>query len=645
MMPWVTTAAAANGLGLLDWAILGGYLLICLAIGWWSMRQIRDAGAYLLARRKLGKVMSLAATFAGGVNANDPVSVTSKVYVDGVSGVWTALNFLLLAPWFWMRDPVGRRVRLVTSIDVLELRYGPALAWTAIVVGMFAAVANLGLGIKAAAQVATGVSGGNEVMAVISITGDPATDAKIIASAIVVVPTLIYTVMGGIIAACATDVFMSLLIIVLSFVVIPFAWVTVGGLEAMRAGLPKGHLNILSTDADFTVWGILWFIIGWTFALVPAPSAARDEMTARIGSTGILIKRFCTLGWGAIGLFGVVLYAQQNGHTTEFGDTVFARISVDLLPMGLRGLMVAAIMAAAMSTISSMALSFSGMVLHNLYRPLLMPKAHAAHYLLVARILTVVILLTGGMLAVVNTDDVFTFFSNMALVGSLMGMCTLAAYMWRRVTAAGAIASVLIMAPPVVIAFGGGKLNVPWDWTWDWFRVVWIKWLEFHEWGYAAAGIESVRLVRTAEGLISGSPLAIRFPAQLIPGLIALVSVSLLTRQHNPRHVREFYARLDTPVGEEHRLVEAGIEVDMLRELGSDADVTTHDPSKRLLMLDLLYLPWLLARGEARLSDYKMDFIGIAVLGAFVAAFMAGMLWLVSLLRPVAMVGTAWMGG
>jgi Na+/proline symporter len=630
--------STAARLAALDWAILAAYLVTCIGIGWWAMRKVTDAGGYLLARRQLGKVMSLAATFSGGVNASDPVTVSSKVYTQGVSGIWVALNFLLLTPWFWMRDAVGRRLRLVTATDVMELRFGQTTKWVFLATTVILSVVGLGLGIKTAAMVTVGVAGGAGNLALFNITGNVERDVMILATGLVVIPTMIYTIMGGILAACATDVFMSVLIIVLSFAVIPFAWHAVGGLEALRQGLPAGHIELISATAvnDFTIWGIIWFMIFWVIGLTPTPSAARDEMTARIGSLGLLFKRFCTLGWAVLGLIGVLLYANVHGLSATAGDQVFARMSVELLPNGLRGVMVAAILAAAMSTIASMALFFAGNILNNVWRPLIAPTASPAHYLLMARVLTAVVLLAAWLVAVQSQTDIFTFYTHLASLGAILGLATLAAYLWRRVTAAGALASAAVMLPPVAATIFGGNLSEAWGPGWDWARPLWVGWLECVQAGYHACGVDTVRLITNADGVISSAPLAIRFPAQLLPGLAALIGVSLLTRQHNDRHVHEFYARLDTPVGEEQRLVDQGIQVDLLQGLGSDAEVTTRDPSRRLLFLDLLYLPWLLARGEARWSDYRVDLWGILGTSLFVAVFISGLLWLVGWLRPVA---------
>lgn len=129
------------------------------------------------------------------------------------------------------------------------------------------------------------------------------------------------------------------------------------------------------------------------------------------------------------------------------------------------------------------------------------------------------------------------------------------------------------------------------------------------------------------EGLLTRLPVQIKYPMYLIPTLVTLVVVSLLTRQHNDRAVAEFYCRLDTPVGEEHKIKEAGFEVDQLEHLDH------HDPEikpkhqrtsspQRLLLPDLLRLPGLLKTGDARLSDYIWDLAGTGVSILFVISFL-----------------------
>ena len=123
-------------------------------------------------------------------------------------------------------------------------------------------------------------------------------------------------------------------------------------------------------------------------------------------------------------------------------------------------------------------------------------------------------------------------------------------------------------------------------------------------------------------------------PLYLLPGLFTFVAVSWLTRQHNDKDVRELYARLDTPLGQERRLAEQGIEVDLLEELDGESvavDAKDHDISKRLWLLDFLTWPVKITRGEAKWSDYWVDFAGFFGVIAFVVVFVLGVSWLARL--------------
>jgi hypothetical protein len=97
-------------------------------------------------------------------------------------------------------------------------------------------------------------------------------------------------------------------------------------------------------------------------------------------------------------------------------------------------------------------------------------------------------------------------------------------------------------------------------------------------------------------------PLEVWTPICLIPGILTLAAVSFFTRHHNERDVAEFYARLDTPVGEEQKLREAGYCGDDVEKLDGKTVVVEpkdHDISRRLLLLDFFDWPWLILTGKA----------------------------------------------
>jgi Na+/proline symporter len=324
-----------------------------------------------------------------------------------------------------------------------------------------------------------------------------------------------------------------------------------------------------------------------------------------------------------VGLFAIALYAGR-ADLIAHPNNVFPVAAGDLLPVVLRGLLVASMLAAVMSSLDGMMINFSGMMVNNFYREYLVRQGSPKHYFRAARTFAVVGVLAGWWVATTVTS-LIDFATFMEPFNSLTGVAIMVALLWRRTTRTGAIASVLVMFPLFFILnrteLIEGLASLPWgirhacDWLVDLYASL----------GHAVP-------IPTGEG--AHLPVQIKNPLYLIPGLVTIVFVSLLTRQHNKREVDLFYARLDTPLGEEGELRRAGFREDDLE--GLDREVITveaqdHDASRRLLLPDLLRLPWLLKRGEAKLSDYKWDFIGVVASVAFVILFIMGVNWLGSL--------------
>jgi len=602
----------------IDWMLVFLYGAVVLAIGNRMRRRVGNAGGFLLGNRKLGTPMMVASTFAGGVNANNPISVAANTYTHGLSGMWLTLAFVLATPIFWMWPPVLRRLRLVTLVDFFRLRYGRVMEWIKLVITVIVAPFTFGVGIKAAALLVVAVSSPGP--------GAPPELGMHTAIALVVLPALVYTLLGGVVAAYAVDLFQSLLIIFLSFVLLPFLIWQAGGLattmERIDAHSPVAWVLIGGDSGVPFVW-LAWFAIS-LFLSAPAvygagSGAARNEMAARWALLGNLGKRFCTVGWGLTGLFALAVFgapAVSGVHPEE----IFAHACVTALPAGLRGVMVAAMLAAAMSSLATMMITFSGSVVNNLYKDYLVRHAEPAHYLLMARVFTAVPMALGWTVAASGLGLIHLVVIT-EQVNSTLGLTMLAAVMWRRVTAAGAVAATLAMAP----LFYCGNLR-PANWP-DWYRFL----VEGVHSAYGWVGIDPhVDLARLNE-IRPELLVQLTTPIYLATGLVLLVAVSLLTRQHEPRTVAEFYARVDTPLGEEASLRAAGFQSDSvvgLDRVAEDAAPEDRDRSRRLLLLDFLTWPWLVLRGRARLSDYWIDFAGVAGSVAFIALF----LWAIALL-------------
>lgn len=627
-------AAAPNILPSLaapDWIVIMVYMVFVFGIAFWALPKIKDCGSFLVGSRKMGKIMTTAAGFAGGTNANHPIAVAAATYQNGMSGLWINLTYILITPFLWMYPPVIRRLRIVTLADAIRMRFGTGMAMVFKVVNLAATAVAKGLGIKSAAIVIQVMSGGE-------ISGG-------VAVALIAVPTLIYTLMGGIIAAYATDVYQSLLIVLLSFILLPFAIIKAGGLAALDARIDDRLTGLFSgVGADFGPWWIFWFAIGITFAAatgsVGGAMSSRNEMAARAGVYGSIIKRFCTVGWGLVGLFAIALFAGHPLLTPGSGivgaspDNVFPLASSLLLPVGLRGLMVASILAAVMAGLAIGMLSFGGMMVSNVYQEHFVRNASSAHYLLMARVFSAVGLLASWWIAT-DITDIVEFATIVEPIGSLTGIAFLVAILWRRVTAHGAMVSILV-ATPLFIA-----VNTP-GWP-DW---AWVHELMGHR--VSLADLLSVRPVAewlaglygfdlqalnsfSADGALVRLPVQIKYPLYLVPSVVSLVIVSLCSRQHNVRAVEEFYARLDTPVGEEASIRAAGFQVDQLENLDHQElkiDARDHAVGERLLLADLFYLAARIRAGTFRFAHYKWDWIGIAGSFVFIVLFLLGVEYL-----------------
>src|SRR6185436_6738753 len=172
---------------------------------------------------------------------------------------------------------------------------------------------------------------------------------------------IVYSLVGGLIAAAWTDLFQGFLIIVLSFMLIPLGWREVGGLAGMKASLEPFRFS-LSTPAGIGPWVIAMLTVNGLVGIMAQPhmlatvGTGRDERTCRVGMLfGNFVKRVCTVGWLRVGLIVAAIAARGGGQAAMLADpeNAFGFACRQLLVPGLLGLLVASILAAGMSACSA----------------------------------------------------------------------------------------------------------------------------------------------------------------------------------------------------------------------------------------------------------------------------------------------------
>jgi len=277
---------------------------------------------------------------------------------------------------------------------------------------------------------------------------------------IVCLVVAVYAVSGGLEAAFLTDMLQGLFIILLSIILIPFAWSKIndlfGGdswmdaLGTIHSRLPSSFFEVFGSPnaIDFTWYYIVAISVMSTFNVVVQPNvlvatgSAKDEYTARYGFTvGNFIKRGCTVLWGVFGLAAVVLYSGKVHHS----DLVWGYATVDLLGplnLGLVGLMIACLMAALMSSADCFMLTSSSLLTHNLYR-LVVPNRTERHYVWAGRVFGAMVLV-GSVLIATAFDTILQLLKFIWEWNVLVAPAFWVGMKWRRANWLGAWASIVV---------------------------------------------------------------------------------------------------------------------------------------------------------------------------------------------------------
>lgn len=486
------------GITTLDWAVIGAYLVIITVIGLAAGYKIRKSGDYFLGGRKFGPWLMIGQSFGVGTHAEMPVALAGAVYSIGASAIWYQWKNLFITPFYWIMAPVFRRIRRTTMAEFTEDRYG---AWMGAIYIVFAVcffIINTGSMLKGAGKVISQATGGGVRV-----------DDIVVAMTVMFI---LYSFVGGLVAAAWTDLFQGFLIIALSFMLIPLGWSVVGGLDGMKASLEPFRFS-LATPSGIGPWVIVMLTINGLVGIMAQPhmlaavGTGRDERTCRVGMLfGNFVKRVCTVGWALVGLIVAAMIAQGAGTAASLGDpeNAFGFACRQLLFPGALGLMIASILAANMSTCSAFLVDAGALFTEGLYRRRLMPGRPDRHYLWVGRLSGLTITMLGVFYALYLIQSVLYTFLLTETMATFVGISVLGGIVWPRANRWGALASLLSALATNFLLYNltGQRLD-----HWD----------------------------------------ANVFLAALLVGIGALVIVSLLTRPEPADAVASFFGRLQTP--------------------------------------------------------------------------------------------------
>ncbi|KIV67948.1 putative sodium-solute symporter [Pseudomonas sp. FeS53a] len=399
-----------------------------LALGWYGMRRAKTRDDYLVAGRNLGPgfyLGTMAATVLGGAST---IGTVRLGYVHGISGFWLcgAIGLGIVGLSLFLAKPL-LKLKIYTVTQVLERRYNPAARQSSAVIMLVYA-----LMIGATSTIAIGT-----VMQV--LFGLPFWVAILVGGGVVV----LYSTIGGMWSLTLTDIVQFLIMTVgLVFLLMPMSIADAGGWNALVEKLPARYFDFTAIGWDTIVTYFLIYFFGIFIGqdIWQRVFTARSEGVAKVAGTAAGL--YCVLYGLAGALIGMA--AKVLLPDLENVNNAFASVVEHSLPNGIRGLVIAAALAALMSTASAGLLAASTTITQDLL-PLLRGGRTSGngdvHENRIATLLLGVAML-GIALVVSDVISALTVAYNLLVGGMLVPL--IGAIYWKRATTAGAIASMTL---------------------------------------------------------------------------------------------------------------------------------------------------------------------------------------------------------
>lgn len=415
----------------MDYAVVIIYFAVMLGAAYWGFRRAKTADDYLVAGRRLGHPMfigTLSAVVLGGAST---IGTVSLGYQYGISGA--ALVFMIGLGLIGLGVLLARRLAKAGVYTVPELmarRYG--ISAKLVSAAIMAAYA---LMIATTSTIASGTVFN-------SLLGVSTTVAILIAGGVVV----IYCVTGGMWSLTLTDIIQFAVMTLGVFgLLLPFAISEAGGLSGMSDTLPASYFDLtaIGWNTIFTYFLLFFFGLMIGQDIWQRIFTGRDEKVMR---TGTIVAGVYCIFYGVVGaLIGAAAKVVLPNLSNP--DEAFAQVTEAVLPVGLTGLVLAAALAAIMSTASAALLATSTIVANDLLS-LVRPVKNA---LMATRVTTLVVGAAVVCVSLIVNDVVGALTVAYDLLTGALFVPIVLGLLWSRGTARAAVASMAVSSIVVVV--------------------------------------------------------------------------------------------------------------------------------------------------------------------------------------------------
>lgn len=427
------------------------YFIVMLLIGLYAYRKsTSDVAGYMLGGRSLSPSVAALSAGASDMSGWMLMGLPGAMYISGLSSVWIAIglvlgafiNYLVVAPR--LRTYTELANDSITLPDFFENRFNDKSRVLRI-------VSSLVIVVFFTLYTSSGIVAGGKLFE--SSFGLNYEVGLYITAGVVVA----YTLFGGFLAVSLTD-FVQGCIMFIALVLVPIVTINeVGGIAKMQSTIEAINPELINVFSGVSAvgiisamaWGLGYFGQPHIIVRFMAIRSVKDMPTARrIGMSWMIVA---IIGAMATGFSGIA-YVANTGIKVDDAETIFIVLSQLLFSPLIAGFLLAAILAAIMSTISSQLLVTSSSLTGDFYQAFLHREASEKQLVRVGRISVFIVALLAIVLAYDRNSSILSLVSNAwAGFGAAFGPVVIGALYWQGMTRSGALAGIISGAVTVLI--------------------------------------------------------------------------------------------------------------------------------------------------------------------------------------------------
>ncbi|PXZ06756.1 sodium/proline symporter PutP [Gilliamella apicola] len=431
------------------------YILGMIAIGFFAFRATRNFGDYILGGRRIGSVVTALSAGASDMSGWLLMGLPGAVFLFGISQSWIAIGLIIGAYLNWLL--IAGRLRVFTEInhnsltlpDYFSRRFDDNSSLlkiiSAVIILIFFTI-YCASGVVAGAKLFESTFGLSYDWAMLAGAG----------------ATIAYTFIGGFLAVSWTDTIQASLMMFALILTPIMVMVNAGGFTDALANIQSLNPDYTNIFAHMDLIAII-SLLGWGLGYFGQPHILARFMAAdshevmknarRISMTWMIL---CLAGAITVGFFGIAFFANNPNlaYLIDNGkhERIFIELSKLLFNPWIAGILLAAILAAVMSTLSCQLLVCSSALTEDFYRAFIRPKAKQRELVWVGRIMVLLVSVIAILLAINPNNSVLDLVSHAwAGFGAAFGPIVVFSVFWARMTRNGALAGMITGAITVLL--------------------------------------------------------------------------------------------------------------------------------------------------------------------------------------------------